>query len=55
MLEKMKAAFSRLSPLAGAYLPAGFKDALLEMAHEIDLLRREIQTLKERGISNDPH
>ena len=47
MLEKMKAAFSRLSALAGAYLPTGFKDVLLDMAHEIDRLRAEVNQLKE--------
>ncbi len=47
MLEKMKAAFSRLNPLAGAYLPPGFKDALLCMAQEIDRLTAENKLLKE--------
>ena len=47
MLEKMKAAFSRLSVLAGAYLPPGFKDALLDMAQEIDRLRAEVNELKK--------
>jgi hypothetical protein len=47
MLEKMKASFSRLGVLAAAYLPPGFKDVLLDMAHEIDRLRLEIDTLKK--------
>lgn len=46
MLEMMKAAFSRLSALAGAYLPPGFKDALLAMAHENDRLRVEMDSLR---------
>lgn len=49
MLEKMKAAFSRLSPLVGAYLPAGFKNALLDMAQEIDRLTAENKLLKEKN------
>lgn len=47
MLEKMKTAFSKMSALAGAYLPVGFKDGLLDMAHEIDRLRLEINELKK--------
>ena len=47
MLEKMKASFSRLSALAGAYLPAGFKDVMIEMAGEVDRLRAEINELKK--------
>ena len=46
MHEKLKAAFSRLSALAGAYLPDGFKGTLLEMAMEIDRLRAEIDEMK---------
>ena len=48
MHEKLKAAFSRLSALAGAYLPAGFKTTLLDMAMEMDRLRAEINVLKEQ-------
>ena len=48
MHEKLKAAFSRLSALAGAYLPAGVKGTLLEMAMEIDRLRAEVNQLKEK-------
>lgn len=48
MHEKLKAAFSRLSALAGAYLPAGYKETLLEMAMEIDRLRAEVNQLKEK-------
>jgi len=44
--EKLKAAFSRLSGLAGAYLPAGFKETMLQMALEIDRLRAEIDEIK---------
>ena len=47
MLEKMKAAFSRLGVLAAAYLPPGFKDTLLDMAAEMDRLRAEIEVLKK--------
>jgi hypothetical protein len=47
MLEKMKAAFSRLSALAAAYLPTGFKDVMLDMALEVDRLRAEVNQLKE--------
>lgn len=47
MLEKMKRAFSNLSVLAGAYLPAGFKETLLMMAKEIDELRRELDRVKD--------
>jgi len=46
MHEKLKAAFSRLSALAAAYLPSGYKETLLEMAMEIDRLRAEINDLK---------
>lgn len=49
MLEKMKAAFSRLGVLAANYLPPGFKDVLLEMANKIDRLETEIQLLKEKN------
>lgn len=49
-LEKMKTAFSRLNVIAANYLPAGFKDALLDMATEIDMLKSEIAKLK--GESN---
>ena len=48
MHEKLKAAFSRLSALAGAYMPAGFKGTLLEMAMEIDRLTAEVKKLKEK-------
>ncbi|MCL6485026.1 MAG: hypothetical protein I4O49_12815 [Janthinobacterium lividum] len=46
MHEKMKAAFSKLSAIAAAYLPSGYKETLLEMAMEIDRLRAEINQLK---------
>lgn len=48
MLEKMKTSLSKLGPLAAAYLPPGFKDVLLDMAHEVDRLRAEIENLKEK-------
>jgi hypothetical protein len=44
--EKMKDAFSGLSALAGAYLPKGFKDALLDMARKSDLQEQEITAMK---------
>jgi hypothetical protein len=47
MLEKMKAAFSRMGVLAAAYLPPACKETLLEMAAEIDRLRAEIEVLKK--------
>lgn len=46
MLEKMKAALSRLGVLAASYLPPGFKDVLIDMAHEVDQLRREVEELQ---------
>lgn len=46
MHEKLKAAFSRLSALAGAYLPSGYKETMLEMALEIDRLRAEVDEMK---------
>lgn len=52
MLEKFKAAFSRLGVLAAAYLPPGFKDALLDLAQEVDRLREEVQQLKEKGVDH---
>jgi|GEM_PF-5458056 hypothetical protein len=48
MHEKMKAALSRLSALAAAYLPSGFKETLLDMAMEIDRLSAEIKQMKEK-------
>lgn len=48
MLEKMKAAFSRLGVIAANYLPPGFKDALLEMAHRSDLQEQEIAELRRK-------
>lgn len=48
MLEKLKASFSRLGVIAANYLPPGFKDALLEMAHRSDLQEQEIAELKRR-------
>ncbi|MGK5023111.1 hypothetical protein [Janthinobacterium sp. LB2P10] len=42
----MKAAFSKLSAIAAAYLPSGYKETLLDMAMEIDRLRAEINQLK---------
>jgi len=48
-LEKMKSAFSRLGVIAANYLPAGFKDALLDMAGEVDKLKSEIAKLKGEG------
>jgi hypothetical protein len=48
MLEKMKAAFSRLGVIAANYLPPGFKDALLEMARRSDLQEQEIAELRRR-------
>lgn len=53
MLEKFKAAFSRLGVLAAAYLPPGFKDAMLDMAKEVDQLRSEVNELKAKGIINE--
>lgn len=47
MLEKLKASFSKLGVLAAAYLPPGFKEAMLDMASEIDRLRAEINALKQ--------
>lgn len=46
MLEKMKAAFSRLGVIAANYLPPGFKDALLDMARQSDLHEQEIKAMK---------
>jgi hypothetical protein len=51
-LEKLKTAFSKLGVIAANYLPAGFKDALLDMAHEIDTLKSEIAKLKGEGNGN---
>lgn len=48
MLEKMKAAFSRLGVIAANYLPPGFKDALIEMAHRSDLQEQEIAELRRQ-------
>ncbi|MGK5038697.1 hypothetical protein [Janthinobacterium sp. LB3P118] len=42
----MKAAFSKLSAIAAAYLPSGYKETLLDMAMEIDRLRAEVNQLK---------
>lgn len=42
----MKAAFSKLSAIAAAYLPSGYKETLLEMAMKIDRLEAEINQLK---------
>lgn len=46
MHEKLKAAFSKLSAIAAAYLPSGYKETLLDMAMEIDRLRVEVNQLK---------
>ncbi|MGK5073253.1 hypothetical protein [Janthinobacterium sp. ZB1P44] len=46
MHEKLKAAFSKLSAIAAAYLPSGYKETLLQMAMEIDRLRAEVDELK---------
>ena len=46
MHEKLKAAFSKLSAIAAAYLPSGYKETLLDMAMEIDRLRAEIDEMK---------
>lgn len=51
--EKFKASFSRLSAVAGSFLPPGFKDAMIEMAFEVDRLKAEIQQLKEKGVTNE--
>lgn len=48
MHEKLKAAFSKLSVIAAAYLPSGYKETLLDMAMEIDRLRAEINELKRK-------
>lgn len=45
-LERFKGAFSSLGVLAAQYLPRGFKDALIDMAAEVDKLRRELDELK---------
>lgn len=45
-LERFKAAFSSLGVLAASYMPKGFKDALIDMAHEVDKLRAEVEALK---------
>mgnify|MGYP000447846489 CR=1 FL=1 len=51
MLEKMKTAFSNLSIIAANYLPKGFKDALLEMAHRNDLHAQEIAAIRQELAS----
>ncbi len=45
-LERFKAAFSSLGALAATYLPKQFKDALIDMALEVDRLRAEVDKLK---------
>lgn len=47
MLEQLKTAFSNLSVLAAAYLPKGFKDALLTMAHRSDLHQQELAAIRQ--------
>lgn len=46
MHEKLKEAFSKLSAIAAAYLPSGYKETLLEIAMEIDRLRTEVNQMK---------
>jgi hypothetical protein len=46
-IEKFKTCFSRLSAMAASFLPAGYKDALIGLAHEVDQLRAEINELKK--------
>lgn len=60
MHEKMKAALSRLSTMAAGFLPPGFKDALLEMAHQSDEQKAEIKAIREQlallqGFINTNH
>lgn len=45
-LERFKEAFSSLGVLAASYLPKGYKDAMLDLANEVDKLRSEIKALK---------
>lgn len=45
-LERFKASFSSLGVLAASYLPKGFKDSMIDLAAEVDKLRREIDQLK---------
>lgn len=45
-LERFKKAFSSLGVIAANYLPKGFKDSMIDMAHEVDKLRAEINELK---------
>ncbi len=45
-LERFKASFSSLGVLAASYMPRGFKDALIDMAHEVDKLRAEVNEMK---------
>ncbi len=45
-LERFKSAFSSLGALAATYMPKQFKDSLIDMAHEVDKLRAEVDALK---------
>lgn len=45
-LERFKSAFSSLGVLAAQYLPKQFKDSMIDLAHEVDKLRREVDELK---------
>ncbi len=49
MLERLKASFSKLGPLAAAYLPQDFKNTLLDMAAEHDRLRDRVAELERSG------
>lgn len=60
MLEKMKAAFSRLGVIAANYLPVGFKDVMLDMAKQSDEQKAEIKAINEQlavlhGLLNTNH
>lgn len=46
-LERFKTSFSSLGVIAANYLPRGFKDSMIDLAHEVDKLRNEVNELKK--------
>jgi hypothetical protein len=49
MLERLKASFSKLGVLAGAYLPPDFKETLLTLAGEHDRLSSRVTQLEKEA------
>lgn len=53
MLEKMRAALTRLSPMVKMYFPDDLREALLTQSAEMDRLRADVNDLRSKLQSKE--